>query len=94
MTENDIAKLLEQDLMGTEKMMDFFEQGEQMLTEQLPFNQHKWASMMNEMRQADLFKQNTSHLNGDISDKLWKERRRQLLGTGSGLMDKFKSLKD
>lgn len=36
------AKVVEHDMKATQKMMDFFQQAEQMLTEERPFNKEKW----------------------------------------------------
>jgi len=36
------AKVVEHDMKATQKMMDFFQQAEQMLTEERPFNKDKW----------------------------------------------------
>ena len=36
------AGLVEHDMKATQKMMDFFQQAEQMLTEERPFQKEKW----------------------------------------------------
>ena len=39
-------KLVDNDMKTTEKMMDLFYEAEQMLTEDIPFDKHKWKAMI------------------------------------------------
>ena len=43
-------------MKATQKMMDFFQQAEQMLTEERPFNKDKWQDMIKYLRTTHLFK--------------------------------------
>ena len=44
-------------MKATQKMMDFFQQAEQMLTEERPFNKDRWQDMIKYLR--------TTHLGGE-----------------------------
>lgn len=44
-------------MKATQKMMDFFQQAEQMLTEERPFNKDRWQDMIKYLRTTHLFKQ-------------------------------------
>lgn len=56
MDENAIAKLLEQDMMGTEKMMDFFNSFEQMLSGEVPMDKEKWEEQVKYLKTHNPFK--------------------------------------
>ena len=43
-------------MKATQKMMDFFQQAEQMLTEERPFNKDRWQDMVKYLRTTHLFK--------------------------------------
>ena len=47
-------------MKATQKMMDFFQQAEQMLTEERPFNKDRWQDMIKYLR--------TTHLANDFTD--------------------------
>lgn len=50
-------------------MMDLFHQGEQMLTEETPFDQDKWGGMIAQLRSSEL-----GQLQGnDLEDKQKKQ---------------------
>ena len=51
-----IAKLLEQDMMGTEKMMDFFNSFEQMLSGEVPMDKEKWEEQVKYLKTHNPFK--------------------------------------
>ena len=41
-------------MKATQKMMDFFQQAEQMLTEERPFNKDRWQEMIKYLRTTHL----------------------------------------
>ena len=49
------AKVVEHDMKATQKMMDFFQQAEQMLTEERPFDKDRWQDMIKYLRTTHLF---------------------------------------
>ena len=49
-------------MKATQKMMDFFQQAEQMLTEERPFNKDKWQDMVKYLRTTHLYTNNIGNI--------------------------------
>ena len=59
---HDYAKLVENDNMkATQKMMNFFDQAEEMITEKVPFNKKKWLSIIKNMSKTRPFQRQEQH---------------------------------